>query len=92
MDAFRSFLFISLAAGLLFLYFKKIVKKEILMPGLIMLVLVDLWTVDKRYLNNDQFVNKRVEEAQFATYTGRPADPEGYLLLPGPEPHRRSLQ
>ncbi len=64
MDAFRAFVFISLAAGLIFLYFKKLLKSDYLLPGMIILVLADLWTVDKRYVNNDYFVTRRVEESQ----------------------------
>ena len=64
MDAFRAFVFISLAAGLVFLYFKKLLKSDYLLPGMIILVLADLWTVDKRYVNNDHFVTRRVEESQ----------------------------
>ncbi len=66
LDAFRSFVFISLAAGILFLCFKKVIKTEILLPGLILLTLVDLWAVDKRYLNNDMFMNKRAKQTEFA--------------------------
>ncbi len=73
LDALRSFIFISLAAALLFFYFKKIIKQEVLLPALIILILADLWAVDKRYLNSDMFVSKRVEEAQFVP---TPADKE----------------
>jgi hypothetical protein len=58
-DAFRSFIFIALAAGALYLWYLKKVKTSILLIGLGLLILVDLWTVDKRYLNNDNFISKR---------------------------------
>ncbi len=60
-DAIRSFAYILLAAGLLmaFSYTKKI-KKEYFVIGLIALVILDMWTIDKRYLNNEMFVSKRV--------------------------------
>ena len=58
-DAFRSFLFIVLAAGVLYLWQVKKIKTNLLITILGVLVLVDLWVVDKRYLNNDNFVSKR---------------------------------
>ena len=58
-DAWRSFIFIVLTA----LVIAALVYKKI-KPGLFYfllggLILVDLWTVDKRYLNNDNFVPKK---------------------------------
>ncbi len=59
-DAFRSLIFIILAFGTLYLYFKGKLKNIYYVIGiLIVLVLVDMWTVDKRYLNNDNFKPKR---------------------------------
>lgn len=58
-DAFRSFIFIALAAGLLYFWHLKKVKTNMVVASLAVLVLIDLWTVDKRYLNNDNFVSKR---------------------------------
>jgi hypothetical protein len=61
-DAFRSFIFISLAAaGLLAWHLKKL-KTGYLVGVLALLILTDLWMVDKRYLNKDNFLSKR--EAQ----------------------------
>lgn len=59
MDAFRSFVFIALAAGALYLWHLKKVKTILFIGVLGVLVLVDLWAVDKRYLNDDDFVSKR---------------------------------
>ncbi len=58
-DALRSFLFIVLTAGSLYLWQLKKMKTNLLMAVLGILILVDLWAVDKRYLNNDNFVSKR---------------------------------
>ena len=66
-DALRSFVFILLAAGLVFLFIQAKNKKKILpyiATGLIVLVLCDLWQVDKRYLNNDHFLSKRTYKEQ----------------------------
>lgn len=70
-DAFRSFLFIALAAGALYLWQMKKLKTNLMIAILGVLVLVDLWSVDKRYLNNDNFVSKREATNPF---TETPAD------------------
>ena len=57
-DALRSLLFIILAAVPLFLYGKGKLKGQIAFPILAVLVLVDMFPIDKRYLNNDKFVSK----------------------------------
>jgi hypothetical protein len=64
-DAFRSFLFIVLAAGALYLWHIKKIKTTPFIAILGVLILIDLWTVDKRYLNNDHFVPKRQAENPF---------------------------
>jgi hypothetical protein len=58
-DAFRSFLFIALAAGALYLWNLKKIQTNLFIGILGILILIDLWAVDKRYLNNDNFVSKR---------------------------------
>lgn len=64
-DAFKALLFVSLAAGVIWLYIKEKIKGTyaLLLWGL--LILVDMWPVDKRYLNNDNFVSPRKAEAPF---------------------------
>lgn len=64
-DAFRSFIFITLAAGGLLLWQLKKIKAEMFFGGLAFLILADLWMVDKRYFNNDNFVTKREANAPF---------------------------
>ncbi len=59
-DAWRSFLFISAAFMALFLYLRTKMQGRYLVGILTMLVLVDLWVVDKRFLSWDSFVSKRV--------------------------------
>lgn len=58
-DAIRSLLFIILAAVPLFLYGKGKLKAQIAFPILTTLVLIDMFPIDKRYLNNDKFVSKQ---------------------------------
>lgn len=57
-DALRSLLFIILAAVPLFLYGKGKLKGQIAFPILAVLVLADMFPIDKRYLNNEKFVSK----------------------------------
>ena len=57
-DALRSLLFIVLSAVPLFLYGKGKLKGQIAFPILAVLVLIDMFPIDKRYLNNDNFIDK----------------------------------
>ena len=59
-DAWRSFLFILLAFAAIFAYLKaKSFKFNYLMAALTLLIFVDLWTVDKRFLSWDSFMPKQ---------------------------------
>ncbi|MFZ1665171.1 MAG: hypothetical protein WBO28_06685 [Flavobacteriales bacterium] len=53
-DAWRSFVFIILGGGLLFAFGRRLVGRTVLLLGIGVLVLVDLWGVDQRYVNNDK--------------------------------------
>lgn len=64
-DALRSFFFILLGSGSLWLYATNRVSKKYILPGLTLLVLIDLWAVDKRYLSSKDFVEPRQIENQF---------------------------
>ncbi|MDD2381201.1 MAG: YfhO family protein [Mariniphaga sp.] len=64
-DAFRSFLFIALAAGTLYLWHIKKLKTTPLIAAIGLFIIIDLWTVDKRYLNNEHFISKRQTENPF---------------------------
>lgn len=55
-DALRSFIFIVLAAGLLWFYLKGKLGTSLLMFGIGLLILIDLWAVDKRYLTEENYV------------------------------------
>ncbi|MDR0790158.1 MAG: YfhO family protein [Bacteroidales bacterium] len=55
-DAFRSFIFIAIAFVALWLYVAEKLKKEVLIISIIGLAaIIDLWGVDKRYLNAGNF-------------------------------------
>ena len=57
-DAIRSFIFLALGFGILWAGIKQKVKVMPLSLALLVLILVDLWTIDKRYLKNDHFVDR----------------------------------
>ncbi len=56
-DSWRSLIFILAAGGIMWAYLKNIIKKEVVIPLLALLILLDLSGVDKRYVNDDSFVN-----------------------------------
>lgn len=58
-DAWRSFAFIVLAAGLLWLYLNKKLKQTLTVALFGVIFLADLMPVAKRYLNDDNFGRKR---------------------------------
>lgn len=58
-DAFRSLLFIALAVGILFLFIKEKLNASYFIAGLGLLILIDMWSVNKRYVNNDDFISKK---------------------------------
>lgn len=64
-DAVRSLIFILLSAALLYTCYLGKIKKEVFFSALAFLILIDMWTVDKRYLNNDDFVPRRQAQIPF---------------------------
>lgn len=64
-DAWRSFIFVLLSGGALWAFLTGKIKREMALGGLALLIVVDLWTVNKRYLNEEDFVPKRRMESPF---------------------------
>ncbi len=62
-DAWRSFAIILIGTICLLLFLAKKLKREYMVGAIIVLCLVDMWQVNKRYLNNDMFVPKSEREA-----------------------------
>ncbi|PKV62580.1 YfhO family protein [Pontibacter ramchanderi] len=83
-DALRSFAFIALALGLLYFYLKGKLSSTVAMAGIGLLILVDLWSVNKRYLNDGDF-EKRVVENYF-----QPTKAD-QMILQDKDPHYRVL-
>ncbi len=71
-DAWRSLLVIALGCGVIFLYFKGKLNElaaTLLVAGI---VLVDMFAVNKRYIDSDSFTSRF--EVGEQTFTARPAD------------------
>ena len=62
-DSWRSFYIILAGTGVLLAFIYGKLKKEYAIGIIVVLCLVDLWTVNKRYLNDEMFVPKSEREA-----------------------------
>ena len=58
-DALRSALFILAVAAILWAYVEKKLKISYALPLIAILILADMWSVNKRYLNDDHFVQEQ---------------------------------
>jgi len=57
-DAWRSFTFITLSFGTMWMFLKNKISSKYVILIVGVLVLTDMWTVNKRYLNDDNFARK----------------------------------
>ena len=64
-DAIRSFLFITIAAIILLININGKLKNNAAFAILAALVIFDMFPINKRYLNNDNFIDKRRAEKPF---------------------------
>ena len=64
-DAWRSFFIILIGAGLVWAYGMGKLKQTVLIGALAMLCLMDMWDVNKRYLYDEQFVEKQQQTQSF---------------------------
>ena len=64
-DAWRSFFIILVGVTLLWMYVAGKLKQISLIVSLALLCLVDMWTVNKRYLYDEQFVEQQVQTQGF---------------------------
>lgn len=65
-DIWRTVLLLGLTTVLLWGFYAQKIKDIILLAGLALLILGDLVSVDKRYVNTDSFVDKRQMEKPFS--------------------------
>lgn len=68
-DALRSLLFILLGAGCILLYMRRTIKGWLLCSALTVICLIDMWGVNKRYLNTDSFSDPVQQLDAIATKT-----------------------
>jgi hypothetical protein len=64
-DAIRTAIFILLAAALLWVYYKKFVDKKVVLGVLLFFLIMDMYNVDKRYLNDTNFKSKGASKEPF---------------------------
>ena len=74
-DSLRSFFLILLAAATITGFYYNKLKKMHVIILLALLMLIDMWFVDKRYLNSDKFVRKEAKAKLSA-----PTIADGYIL------------
>jgi len=83
-DAIRAFLLIAVSAGALWLYVQNRIKVHPMLAILGVLIIGDMWTVNKRYLDSDDFGRRK----NYDTPAPSPAD---QFILEDEDPHFRVL-
>lgn len=84
-DAFRSFIFIILGAGALWLGYTKKIKSTICYGVIGVVMIIDLWGAGKRYLNDSHYIRRHEYQNLFAK---RPVDE---IILQDKDPYYRVL-
>ncbi|MFO7791311.1 MAG: YfhO family protein, partial [Bacteroidales bacterium] len=64
-DALRSLFFVLLGISVVYLIYRRKIKPELAYALLFLIVIVDLWPVNRRYLNEDNFVPERQVKTPF---------------------------
>lgn len=64
MDALRSLFFVLIGAGLIWALIKQKLKAEFICGLLAIAILIDMWGIDRRYVNNDNFIEKNLMQQQ----------------------------
>ena len=65
-SALRSLIFVLLGAGLVWLFTSEKLKFGYFVSILSVLILVDMWPIDRKFFNNDNFVKEKQDKAYFA--------------------------
>jgi len=84
-DAFRSLVFILLGTALVALFMQQKIKPSVLIVLLGVLILADMWPVNKRFLSDDDFVTVRQNDSYFKM------QPYEEAILQDKDPHFRVL-
>lgn len=66
-DAIKALLYVGITAGALFLSLKQKLNQNIVLLVIGLVSLFDLWSVNKRYLNDENFIDKTFTENPFQT-------------------------
>ena len=74
-DAWRSFMFITLSFGVLFLYIKEKLSKNYVILIIGTLLITDMWGINKRYLNEDHFARKSKVKTPY-----KPTQADNFIL------------
>lgn len=82
-DAVRSLVFIILGAVVIYFTIRKKIKPNVAIAAIAIIVIADMWPVNKRYLNDDNFVPKRQYETPYAK-----TNADAYILA-DTDPHYR---
>ncbi len=64
-DSFRSMAFIFLAGAAIWAMINQKIKKPVFFTALILLILIDMWSVNRRYLNNESYMSKSAASVPF---------------------------
>ena len=84
-DSLRSAILIILAAGALWIWAKGKIKDAWMVAALGVLIVADMWPVDRRYLNDDNFVTPKEQDNAFAM------QPYELAILQDKDPHFRVM-
>jgi hypothetical protein len=66
-DSFRTLIFVTLSFAILWFYLKDKIKRDVVIAVFIVLILVDLISIDKKYVNEQSFVSARQVDKPFTT-------------------------
>ena len=84
-DSFRSLVFIILSAGVVWLFANEKIKKVWMIAALGVIVVADMWPIDKRFFNDSNFVSHKQYKNGFT------ALPYEKAILADTDPHFRVL-
>ncbi|MBR5707154.1 MAG: YfhO family protein [Bacteroidaceae bacterium] len=84
-DSFRSFVFILLSAGVIWLFANDKLKKQWMIAALGIIVVADMWPVDKRFFNDSNFVSPKQFQSSFTTL------PYEKAIMADTDPHFRVM-
>ena len=84
-DSFRSLVFILLTTGVIWLFANDKIKKTWMIAALGVIVIADMWPVDKRFFNDSNFVSPKQFQSGFTTL------PYEKAIMADTDPHFRVM-